>query len=549
MKKPEGHVKFRDSLSALMKLAAPDTAGVLLRCLLGSVRIVASLLFVWISKTLVDTATGQHDGPLARYVAVMVGIMLLQCVTGLLASYVEGRMNVITIVRLRAMTFSRILRSEWNGREQMHTGDAVNRMESDVTVLADLICSRMPDIIITVCQLIAASFYLLEMSPGLMWLLISLMVLAAAGSKLYFVRIRELTSAIRKKESQIQGYMQENLLHRAVALTLAGIDGVLEKLASHQNDVVENTERRLRYGIAGRGLLSLGFAAGYASAFFWGIFGIRSGAVTFGTMTAFLQLVGQVQSPIAGLSRHIPAFIHALTSVDRISEIMGLKEEHYGTPVHAAHLPGIEVRNVSFVYPDNSKKVLDGFSCVFRPGSFTAITGETGAGKSTLMRLLLALLHPTEGEIVITDGDSEITVSTDTRCNFMYVPQGNTLMSGTIRDNFLMANPDATEEEMTTALKDAAADFILEKPDGLDTVCSEQGGGLSEGQAQRVAIARALLHTGSILIMDESTSALDPATELHVLDRLRARCKGSKTVIFVSHRETVSDWADSVIRF
>lgn len=538
---------FRYSVHSFWKLTLPESGAIFIRCLLGFVRIAASLLFVWVCKTLVDIATGQLDGDINVYVAAMIGIMLIQCGNGLLSSYWEGRVTVRANVRMRSMLFESVMRSQWNGRESMHTGDMVNRIETDVSVVVDLICSRVPDVVITSIQLLAASWYLLSMSPNLMWLLIALMVIAVIGSRLFFKTVRKITMAIRKAESRIQGYMQENMLHRVVALTLAGVGRVLAGLDEQQDSVVKDTERRLGYGTISRGFMSLGFAAGYASAFLWGIFGIRSGAVTFGMMTAFLQLVGQIQSPIANLSRHIPAFIHGLTSVDRVTELMDLPKENYGEPVYMKNVPGICVDNLTYSYADCGKKVLDGFSYDFKPGTITAITGETGAGKSTLMRLLLALLHQNGGTMTIYDGETEVPVSVDTRCNFMYVPQGNTMMSGTVRQNFLMSNPDATEEEMRDALSCAAADFVLSGPGGLDMSCSEEGGGLSEGQAQRLSIARALLHPGNILILDESTSALDSETEQLVLRNLYSRCHGKKTVLFVSHREAVSQWADNAV--
>lgn len=539
---------FRTCMKGMGGMIKPCRGKIAVRCLIGFVRIAASLLFVWISKSLVDIATGASDGQLLPHIFIMAGIMLLQMATGIAASYYESLISVKVQNDMRGKAFGHVMRSVWNGRESFHSGDTVSRLEQDISVVADLFCTRIPDIVITLCQLVAASVYLLSLTPGLTWLLLGLMAVAVVGSRLFFKKIRKLTAEIRAKEGEMQGYMQENLLHRILALTMSGAGQVVARLLCMQDVVLEKNESRLKLNSVGRGFMSLGFAAGYFAAFMWGVTGIKSGAVTYGMMTAFLQLVGQVQAPIANIARHIPAFIHSLTSVERLMELDELPEEKYTSPIMLEGTPGISLRGVDFTYPGQQEQVLHDLSFEFAPGSMTAITGPTGIGKSTLTKVMLALLTPDNGSVVLTDGDREVPVSADTRCNFMYVPQGNSLMSGSIRQNFQLAKADATDEDMRQALADAAALFVLDLPDGLDTVCTEQGGGLSEGQAQRIAIARALLHPGGILILDEATSALDSQTEAQILENLHERWHGKRTIVFISHRDAVSSSADAVLK-
>ena len=544
---------FRTCMKGLAAMGRPLTSKILVSCVIGVVRIAASMAFVWVCKALVDIATGDSSAPIGLYVGFMAGIMLVQVVSSVAYGWWEGMIVTRTQNSFRAKVFADVLSSEWHGREAFHTGDMVNRLEEDTRVVVDLLCTRVPDFIVTFLQLIAASCFLFVLEPQLLWVLLILMPVAAVGSKMFFKTIRKLTALIRAKDSEIQGHMQENLQQRVLVKTLGCEDRVNGRLDGLQKDVMDNTIRRLNYNAGARAFLRVGFMAGYAAAFLWGVFGIKNGAVTFGMMTAFLQLVGQVQRPIADISRHIPAFIHSLTSVERLLELTEMPPEEKGEDILFDGAPGIRIEDVTFAYTDVPEgveplKVFEHFSYDFKPGKVTAVMGVTGVGKSTLTRLVLALLRPASGSVTLYDAERSVPACPATRCNFRYVPQGNSLMSGTVRDNLLMANPLATEEELREALHLAVADFIFDLPDGLDTVCSEKGSGLSEGQAQRVAIARALLHSGGVLILDESTSALDRDTEDELLRRLSKKLSGGKTILWITHRESVTSIADAVLK-
>ena len=410
-------------------------------------------------------------------------------------------------------------------------------------MVAELLTDRLPGILIIAIQLIAASVYLLMLAPNLLWVLLILMVATVFGSKLFFKQLRQLMASIRSRESELQQLMQESLQHRVLVLTLTNVERVLEKFGWLQADVEASTRKRLNYNAVARGLMFFGFQAGHAAAFLWGIFGIRAGTVTYGMMTAFLQLVGQVQRPIAEFGRQIPAFIQAITSIERLMDLLELEQE----PLEKQHMlpgaPAISVQHVTYAYPGTNNPVLNDFSCDFPAGAFTVIAGPTGAGKSTLIRLVLGLLKPADGTVTV----GGFPAGGALRGNFMYIPQGNSLLSGTIRSNLLLAAPSASEDELRQALTTAMASFVFDLPQGLDTPCGEIGSGLSEGQAQRIAIARALLRPGGVLILDESTSALDPETENRLLENLYSEYHGKKTILFISHREAAVRFADGIV--
>ena len=534
---------FRTCLKGLRTMARPLRGPVAVGVVIGLVRIAASLAFVWICKRLVDIATGTLAAPLGESITIMAAILLAQILSTVASSWWESYITVTAQNQFRHQTFSHVLRSVWTGREAFHSGDTVNRLEEDIRVVVELLCSRLPGAIVTLCQLVAASLFLLTLSPKLSWILIILMLAAVLGSRLFFRTLRRLTARIRAKDSEIQAYMQENLLNRIVVLTLIGTEKVLQRLGWLQKDVRDATIQRTNYNAVARSFMGLGFLSGYAAAFLWGVFGIRSGAVTYGMMTAFLQLVGQIQRPIAELARHVPAFIHSLTSVERLMELEELPLEAHGKDILLEGAPDIVIDRMTFAYEGQAEPVFQDFSFTFKGGEMTAIAGHTGIGKSTLIRLILGLLQPQKGSIRV----GGMPVGPDLRSNFMYVPQGNTLLSGTIRENLQWVAPEADEALLREALELAAAEFVFDLPQGLDTPCSEKGGGLSEGQAQRIAIARGLLHSGGILVLDEATSAIDPATEERLLHNLSARFHGRKTILFISHREAVTSAADTVL--
>ena len=515
--------------------------------LTGMLDVCVSLFFVFVCKHLIDIATGMSTDSLGLYIGGMAGCMGVQLLLSIVRSRLTSRTDIRLCNVLHSRLFVHLMESRWNGQETFHTGDLLNRIETDTASVTDAICRAVPAVCITIVQLGGALYFLSRLDMRLTGVLVFIMPVALLFSKSYVRKMRRMSREIRETDSRIQSHLQENLQHRIIVRTLEYTRQAVEKLGMLQTSLQGQVYRRTDFSVFSRSMVQMGFMTGYAVAFLWGVFGLRDGSVTFGMMAAFLQLVSQTQRPMVDLSRQIPAFIRVFTATERLAELTSLPLERQGNPIHLEGNLGIRISHLHYTYPGSEREVLADFSHDFHPGSLTVIVGETGVGKSTLIKLILSLVQPNEGKISIYNGQDVVEVSPQTRCNFSYVPQGNTLFSGTIRSNLLMGNPYASDEEMRSALHTAVADFVFSLPAGLDTVCGEQGTGLSEGQAQRIAIARGLLRPGNILLLDEPSSALDGETEHELLKRLAEEVAG-KTVVMITHRERIAGLCSEVVR-
>ena len=533
---------------------------------------VCSVAFVYVSKKLVDVAVailgGRQVGTgLEIWAVALAVVIVLRIMFNALRTYLQTRTEIALKNRLRYNLFDVLMHVRNDGGSRHHSGDVLNRLQEDVRQVASTLAGSVPNLFGTMLQFLAAFGFLVYLDVRLALIVVVIVPIGLVVGKFVTSRIRNLTLDIRSSDSKVQAHLQESFQHLTLLQTLEYVGTSSDTLGGLQTRLYGNEMRRARFTILSRIVISLAFSAGHAVAFLWGVWGISSGTVTYGMMTAFLQLVGQIQRPLVDLSSQVPAVIHATASIDRLMELEALPREEKGETMLLDAPAGVRFQDVTFAYPDSDRDILAGFSHDFRPGSRTAIVGPTGVGKSTLIRLILALLRPDKGSVYLYSSSSDAAQQGDsanpapdthpaaltpeaspaTRCNLVYVPQGNTLFSGTIRENLLMGNPDATEEQLCKVLHTAAADFVFELSDGLDTQCFESGAGLSEGQAQRIAIARALLRPGSILLLDEFSSALDAQTESTLLERLTSELP-DHTMIFITHRDRIIDFCDSVFR-
>ena len=506
----------------------------IVRIVAGIGQVVLGLLMVWLSKRFIDETirTGTADDVLR-----MVALLVLTVVGGVVLRQVGYWLTTSASVRqtnaLRLRIFSSLFHRRLFDGEELHSGDITSRLAKDIEHVSNVCTDTLPQIMITMIQLCGAFLLMRWFDARLAWALLLLTPLAIVFGKLIARRLRQMTLDIRQDESRIQMQVQEGMEHNAVLRSLGSEQWVTDRLDTMQQRLRVNVMRRMRFTVVTRLIMGCAFGLGYLLAFVWGGIGLRNGTITFGVMTSFLQLVGMIQHPILQLLNMVPGVIHATASIDRLCELEQTTQAPTVVRNGNTSSKGIRFKDVSFRYAKGDREILSHFTHEFKAGSKTAIMGETGIGKTTMFRLILGFIEPTSGQVSMGG-------------ELCFVPQGNTLMSGTIRYNLQLAKPDATEDELRQVLHTACADYVFDLPDSINTELGERGSGLSEGQAQRIAIARGLLHGGDILLLDEISSSLDEPTERELYHRLFTAYP-QKTMLFITHRTTVSELCDEVI--
>lgn len=520
-----------------------------LNALLGITGVGLDFAFIYATKFTIDLATApQTDASLWPCALLLLGITIGQILLGFARRWMGSVLNTQAQNGMQRRVFERVLRNAWSGVQERHSGDTLNRLERDVSDITNTITDTLPAALTVLVRFVGAFWFLFSMAPRLALVLCVVAPVFILLSRLYVRRMRHLSRLVRNMDSRIQSLMQESLQHLLVVKTLEHEGRTLGQLHDQQSDLLGLIRRRTLFSAGSGTLVNTGFAAGYLITFLWGAHGLQQQAITYGTMLAFIQLVGQIQGPFRDMIRFVPQLISTLTAAERLIELEQTPQEEVGQPIRFAHGVGVRLQDVSYAYPGGHRHILEHFTFDFPTGSRTAIIGETGAGKTTLVRLVLSIIQPQQGQVEFYDAARTTPASPLTRCNLVYVPQGNTLFSGTVRSNLLMGNPMATEQEMHAALQTACADFVLQLPLGLETPCGEGGTGLSEGQMQRISIARALLRQGNILLLDEATSALDSATEQQLIRNLNQWLQPHQTLICITHRPTIQELCPRTLR-
>ncbi len=537
----------KEYLKWCLSYSKPYVPQLLLLMLFDLAATLMSVGMAIIGKKMIDRASEGNLSDLwkiiAIYVVVILGSQFLGIVSSLFSVIVYEKFGF----GIRKRVYRRILDTCWIDVSKYHTGDLMTRLTSDVGAVSDGISSTIPTIIRLVVELLVTFCTLAYYDLKLALFALLVAPIALFASVVLGRKLKYLTVKVQETESKYRSFMQESLANILIEKSFCLEDYSEQRLTQLRDERIYWVFKKNRTNMFASAAMGLSFQLGYIVAFAWGAICIANRTITYGTMTVFLQLVNRIQAPIVSLAQLVPRLISMLASAGRIIELQSLpREEYSGASIKQKNI-GVKVDKISFGYTD--ELVFDDASIDFKPGEFTAIVGKSGIGKTTLVRLIMAFTNKMKGNIEFyNDAGETMQASPDARNFIAYVPQGNTLFSGSIKDNVLMGKKDATDEEVIEALKGAAAyDFVMDFPRGIDTVIGEKGVGISEGQAQRIAIARALVKKAPFLILDEATSSLDESTELSVLEGIR-KWNPSPTCLLITHRRSVLQYCDREIQ-
>lgn len=515
---------------------------------IGAVTSFISVYRAWVTKWIIDAATDISVNKLYRLLAllgvVIIGDVLLRGINSMIISKTYSRVTN----KVQQEMYMSILKVKWLQFLKYHSGDYVNRITNDVNAITNMVVNTIPNITALIFLLVGSFIAIIKIDIFLGLIIIMILPLVMVIARFYSSKVKRIYLQSQKVESAYRSYISESIQNMLVvkAFCLEKINS--KKISAYQNQRFDLTVSSTRLSIISNSFMAIGSSLGFFLIFIWGSFRLSNGTTTFGTLIALVQLIGNIQGPLSGLASSLPQVIYAFGSVERLRELENLKVDSDKKIKKEFSSLGILFDNVDFSYTEDSP-ILKNVSINIKPGDTAAIVGPSGEGKTTLIHMMLALISTDKGKIYFYDNKDKIEICPDTRKYISYVPQGNTLFSGTIAENLRLGLERASDEELKLALKAACAwDFIKELPEGINTIIGERGHGLSEGQSQRIAIARALLHKTPILLLDEATSALDAETEIKVLETIK-NLNPAVTCIIITHREAALKICNKVYKF
>jgi len=540
--------KGRNVYKWILSNGKKSVPSIVLLTIVAIANTLLGLRFTIVSKAVIDIATGQQEGFLMHSCIELVIMLVIQLIMQISINFINVQANAKLDIELKRSVFRTLIGKDYLSVTKYHSGELLNRLTSDINIITNGIITIVPHVCLLLTSIVGSFIILFNLDRTFAMLVLLLGPTLVICGRLYSKRYKQLHKDCQQADGRTRSFMQEALQNILVIKSFNNQNNILDHSEDLQKNAYKLKLKRVKISIVAHVCMYIAFNAGYYFALAYGAYKLSQNLITFGTVTAMLQLVGKIQTPFKDISSIIPQFFSVTASVERINELEDMKNEET-TDVSCTYdeMESIVYENVVFGY-DKDKVILNNASFEIKKGEFAVIGGESGIGKSTAIKLLLGIMKPDSGRIYIKTGNGELITGTGSRGLFAYVPQGNLILSGTIRENVTFGNKEADDSAVINALKLAQIwDYVEKLPKGLDTVLGEKGLGLSEGQVQRISIARALLYDAPVLLLDESTSALDSKTEAELLKTLKEMT--DKTVIIISHKKAAFDVCDKVIEF
>ena len=570
MKKKEGYLSLLQNMTVewkwIFSYAKKYRFALVLYVFLGVVATVMSLGVTVASRYLIDAVSSKYlvdtviDKPgenILVYALITIGLVVFHHIFQSLSSYVTAVVSSRTSKEIRENIYSHIVKAQWEEISPFHSGDIINRLESDTQAVSNAIISFIPNLITRSVQFFGALAIVLYYDKTMALIALMSAPLMFFSSRFFIKTIRKYSKQSRELNGKVLSFSEESVQN---LLTIKAFDLTKEYIKKFGSVLEEHRKVKLSYekfSIIMTLFLSLAGVIVSYGCYGWGVYQLWNGSCSFGQMTMFIQLSGQLTASFGALATLVPLAVSTATSAGRVMELTDLPgekdadREKVDVFSQKAKDSGVSIilDNVSFKYKNGEEKVIENASFRINPGEIVAFVGPSGEGKTTLLKLLLGIMPVTEGGLFLEAEDGEkIKISDSTRRFCSYVPQGINIFSGTIRENLTMARPDVADEDLHKVIKAAHIDSLIQSlPDGLDTMINERGGNFSQGQLQRMAIARALIKNSEILIMDEATSALDTDTEGKVLKGIMVS-NPTKICIITTHRASMLEYCDRVFR-